>query len=168
MRAPIEGLSLTAKERKPNSFAPENHREAVAESWDEEVSSEDETRIKKMPMPSPVKIPSAPPPTPISQDSPLIYKNVEGEMGAWPAGLYSDDAGRPARSSNLRPEKTDTVARRLIAGALGVRTPKKSDEQRAYENATKEKELKKKLREREAQEDEKREAERAKVAAWED
>lgn len=67
-----------------------------------------------------------------------------------------------------RPEKTDAVAKRLIAGALGVRAPKLTEEQRAYERAVKEKEIKRRNLEREAKVKAEEERERAKKAAWSD
>lgn len=70
--------------------------------------------------------------------------------------------------SNTRPEKTDAVAKRLIAGALGVRAPKKTEEQRAYERAVKEKEVKRRNGEKEAKIRAEEEAKRAKAAAWDD
>jgi len=70
--------------------------------------------------------------------------------------------------SNTRPEKTDAVAKRLIAGALGVRAPKKTEEQRAYERAVKEKEVKRRNGEKEAKIRSEEEAKRAKAAAWDD
>jgi hypothetical protein len=73
-------------------------------------------------------------------------------------------AGPAAR----RPEKTDAVAKRLIAGALGVRAPKMTDEQRAYERAGREREAKRRNAEREAAKRAEEEKEKAKVAVWGD
>jgi hypothetical protein len=67
-----------------------------------------------------------------------------------------------------RPEKSTAVAGRLIAGALGVKAPKKTEEQRAYDRAVKEQEIKRKSREKMAKEREMEEAERAKHAVWND
>lgn len=67
-----------------------------------------------------------------------------------------------------RPEKTDAVAKRLIAGALGVRAPKKTEEQKAYDKAIKEKEMKRMNAEKEARARTEEEAARAKAAAWGD
>lgn len=65
-----------------------------------------------------------------------------------------------------RPEKSTAVAGRLIAGALGINAPKKTEEQRAYDRAIKEQEIKRKNREKAAKEREMEEAERAKNAIW--
>lgn len=137
----------------------------MAESWEEEeLSSEEETEISKVA--STEDMPHAPPPTPVAQSVP----SRPGEGGVaetWYPEIYTVDAGRSTRSE-ARPEKTDAVARRMIAGALGVRTPKKTDDQREYEKAVKEKEMRKRNKEREAEEEARREAERAKNAIWED
>lgn len=69
-------------------------------------------------------------------------------------------------SSDFRPEKQTAVAGRLIAGALGVRAPKKTEEQRQYDNAMKEKELKRRNKERGNHKRETEEAEKAKAAIW--
>ncbi|PGG95099.1 hypothetical protein AJ79_10266 [Helicocarpus griseus UAMH5409] len=56
----------------------------------------------------------------------------------------------------------------MIAGALGIRAPKRTEEQRAYDRAMREKEAKRREREREAEAARRREEERAKAAVWED
>ena len=79
----------------------------------------------------------------------------------------SDFRGGTERGG-VRPEKTDAVAKRMIAGALGVRAPKKTEEQKAYDRVVKEKEIKRRNAEKEAAARAKEEAERAKAAVWED
>jgi len=79
----------------------------------------------------------------------------------------SNDSSRPARSG-VRPEKTDAIAQRMIAGALGVRTPKRTEEQKAYDKASREKETKRRSAEKEAAIKAKEEAERLKAAVWDD
>ena len=68
----------------------------------------------------------------------------------------------------MRPEKTDAVAKRMIAGALGVKAPKKTEEQKAYDRAIRENEIKRRNQEREAAARAKEEAERAKAAVWDE
>jgi hypothetical protein len=72
------------------------------------------------------------------------------------------------QSTDTRPAKTDAVARRMIAGALGIRTPIKTDEQRIYDKAVKEKELKRRNAERETLIKAQEEAERQRAAIWSD
>ena len=67
---------------------------------------------------------------------------------------------------NHRPEKQIAVAGRLIAGALGVKAPPKSEEARAYEKVVREKEKKRLAREREGRRVEAEEAEKAKRDIW--
>ena len=83
-------------------------------------------------------------------------------------GDVAGDRGGGVRGEGKRPEKTDAVAKRMIAGALGVRAPKKTEEQRAYEKAVKEKEIKRKNLEKENKKKEQEESERAKAAVWDD
>jgi hypothetical protein len=77
---------------------------------------------------------------------------------------------RPAgrATDGRRPEKTDAVAKRMIAGALGVRAPKKTEEQRAYERAGREKEVKRREKEKADEARRVEEEKRAKAAVWDD
>ena len=68
----------------------------------------------------------------------------------------------------VRPEKQIAVAGRLIAGALGVRTPKKTDEQKQYDKAMKENEVKRREKERDTKRREEEELQKAKAAVWDD
>ena len=54
----------------------------------------------------------------------------------------------------------------MIAGALGIRAPKRTEEQRKYDRAVKEQEIKRRNREREEREQEREEEEKAKNAVW--
>ena len=110
-------------------------------------------------------MPNAPPPTPISPTS-------SSSRGGWgdfesPYSLSrgSDSSSSPARP-NFRPEKQTAVAGRLIAGALGVRAPNKTEEQRQYEQAMKTKELRKREKEREEKRRADEDAQKAKAAIW--
>lgn len=58
------------------------------------------------------------------------------------------------------------MASRLIAGALGVRTPRRTDEQRAYDRAIKEQEQKKRDKEKEDRRLEEQRREQAKRNMW--
>jgi hypothetical protein len=141
----------------------------VADSWeDEELSSSDsedteteaETALSSRGRKAvdDTDEPSAPPPTPASPS------------GNYPADLpynpyQSIQPSRERQSTpEKRPEKTTSVAARLIAGSLGVRAPKRTEEQREFDKAVREKEKKKREEEREKV----REAERMKAAIWED
>lgn len=138
---------------------------ALADSWeDEDVSDSGEETDRPLSPQQSADYPSAPPPTPISP----TYSSHSRETFTSPYG-YSADSISDARTERLaRPEKTDAVAKRMIAGALGVKAPKKTEEQRAYERAVKEKEIKRRNQEKESAARAKEEAEKAKIAIWED
>lgn len=108
--------------------------------------------------------PDAPPPTPISPSTSFARETFINPFG------YGIDGAGDSRSerTGVRPEKTDAVAKRMIAGALGVKAPKKTEEQKAYDRAIKEKETKRRNQEKEAAARAKEEAERAKAAVWND
>jgi hypothetical protein len=92
---------------------------------------------------------------------------------SWPGAPQSPVGERCATGgvrdarAGARPEKTTAVAGRMIAGALGVRAPKKTEEARAYDKAVKEKELKRREKEREAVNKEEEERRKAREAVWE-
>ncbi|RAR09659.1 ubiquitin-like protein smt3 protein [Stemphylium lycopersici] len=107
--------------------------------------------------------PNPPPPTPAS---PTQFEYPDNA----PYSLSSDGptpragAGGPDK----RPEKTTAVAGRLIAGALGVRAPKRTDEEREYDRAMREKERKRRNEEREREKREAEAREARKKAVWDD
>lgn len=122
--------------------------------------------------------PSAPPPTPASrpttsgstqpstfQEFPSYAQTFTPTAVSKPTGSRGD--GTEGRG-DVRPEKTTATAARIIAGALGVKAPKRTDEQRQYDKAAREKELKRRQREKEELERTKRDREAAIRAAWED
>lgn len=108
---------------------------------------------------------AAPPPTPIS---PNYAGRPMSPMGASvPAGaMYGAYDGPQAEKA--RPEKTDAVARRMIASALGVKVPKQTEEQRAYDKAMREKERKRREEQKGEERKKEEEAAKAKAAVWDD
>lgn len=60
------------------------------------------------------------------------------------------------------------MARRMIAGALGLKAPKLTDEQKAYQKAIREKERKRRDEEKAAAKRQEEEAAKAKAAIWDD
>jgi len=147
-----------------------NKKHTVADSWeDEDLSSGEETDRPLSPQQS-ADYPAAPPPTPISPTTTFAGRDrfiSPYQTDPWSQSSNINEISRSGRT-NARPEKTDAVAKRLIAGALGVRAPKKTEEQRAYDRAMEGKEIKRKAQEKEAAGRAKEEAERAKVAMWSD
>lgn len=145
--------SSKAKATKPKVDAD------IADSWEDADLSEPED-VSPSPASS-LAAPKAPPPTPIS---PIVYGDA-----AWPSGSgASPAASSQSLDSQRRPEKTDAVARRMIAAGLGLKAPKQTEEQKAYQKAIKEQE--KKRREQERADEQKRlaEVEKAKAAVWDD
>lgn len=131
----------------------------MAESWEDEESGDD-TDVPNSAL-QPSSFPSAPPPTPISP-------SISSDRDAFVSPYGYGSSLTPPPRAGARPEKTDSVAKRMIAGALGVKAPKMTEEQRAYDRAVKEKEIKRRNLEREAAAKAEEEAQRAKAAAWED
>ncbi|KAI0971388.1 hypothetical protein F4678DRAFT_432722 [Xylaria arbuscula] len=176
----IAKLSLdptsSASNPKPK---PKPKKKAVADSWEDEESSASEAEPEAEPPTPPAESSStiqdgvaAPPPTPISPSYGRHGPDGNAANAPWLAGR-STGGGHGYRDTEddggpRRPEKTDAVARRMIAGALGMRAPKQTEEQRAYDRAVREKERKKREEEREAERRRAQEAEKAKAAVWDD
>lgn len=157
---------------------------AVADSWEDESSDGEEggkgkqeqeddesdaPERRRVPPPYNPSTPAqqtsgfaAPPPTPStpSYNADASWKSMMAAGGGGEPG--SPDAERK------RPEKTDAVARRMIASALGVKAPRLTDEQRAYDRALRDKERKRREAEKEEEKKRKEDAEKAKLAMWED
>lgn len=144
-------------------------KEPVADSWeDEDLSSDsDDEAQKDSTKEESQRLPSPPPPTPASPSR----GNKAGQDRPWPTPGDPSATYTGMRSSTTeqrRPEKTDAVARRMIAGALGVKAPKLTDEQKAYDRNIREQERKRKEEAREAERKRQEDAEKAKAAIWDD
>ncbi|EJP66909.1 uncharacterized protein BBA_04202 [Beauveria bassiana ARSEF 2860] len=143
-------------------------KQEVADSWeDEDVSEPDEPTSPKATSSTeatPAAPPPPPPPPPPTPATPSFgdADDAWSHQGGSPQSFSARDGG------GRRPEKTDAVARRLIAAGLGLKAPKQTDEQRAYQKSVREQERKR--REQERAEEQKRAdaSERAKTAVWDD
>lgn len=147
-------LDDSKRSTKPSKQKP---KKDVADSWEDEESEgeflpEDKTQTPSKP---PVSSASSPPSISPQHDSaPAWSSTTEPRM-------TSSHDGPPSR----RPEKTDAVARRMIAAGLGLKAPKQTEEQRAYQRSICKQE--RKCREREREEQRRREeADNAKAAIW--
>lgn len=164
----------------------------VAESWDDESlsssspsPSEDEgnndsgieekdntTKLSDVQK----DVPRAPPPTPIGRIPPSggMRAFADDDDGGDYLAPTSARAVAGQRSSTgvgadeKRPEKSTAVASRLIAAGLGVRAPRRTEEQREYDRAIREQERKKKEKEQEEERRKVQEREKAKAAMWGD
>ncbi|CAG7955977.1 unnamed protein product [Penicillium olsonii] len=160
-KGPVPDVRRPSTQKPTSAPKPSKKKEPVADSWEDEAElsasdSEDAPPHSEPAVLSPTlsaEGPLDPPPTPISPQT----SNPWGGRAASPAA----QAG-PAR----RPEKQTAVAGRLIAGALGIRAPKRTEEQRAYDRSVKEQEIRRRNREREEQAKAKAEEEKLKTAVW--
>ncbi|KAL4886570.1 hypothetical protein BJY04DRAFT_75427 [Aspergillus karnatakaensis] len=169
----------------PLASKPKRKKEpVVADSWEDEVDSDtasdkDEEGSVDAASPSvpatslsmsPVVTegPLDPPPTPISPQTSQPWVSTPtsgGYIGREPSSASSRDRDRE-RDKDRRPEKQTAVAGRLIAGALGIRAPKRTEEQRAYDRAVKEQEIRRRNKEKEEAARLKEEEEKQKAAVW--
>ncbi|KAM0524506.1 hypothetical protein ACHAPE_000602 [Trichoderma viride] len=185
----ISKLSISSSKATPSKKS----KEPVADSWEDEDVSDDEAQAAAaeaevdeqdqgkdedagISTPSSLATPAVPPPTPASPlgyESPHEWASLASQSQSQSQSPMATTAsasgtgsgsGTPAR----RPEKTDAVARRLIAAGLGIKAPRQTDEQRAYQRSVREQE-KKKREEAKAEEERRRaETEKAKMAVWDD
>ena len=151
------GLDEGATAPKPKG------KTALADSWDQESISDSDPETGDASSNHQPSVPNAPPPTPISPSLHPIWGSGPGTQNGGYMSASTRDRGQEEKR---RPEKSTAAVGRLIAGALGVKAPKKTEEQKAYDRAIKEQEIKRKKREKAAEEREREEAERARSAVW--
>lgn len=157
----VSKLSLQTSDPKKTTTKSKPKKQEIVDSWeDEDISSGSDTETESD---WPAKSSeghsqgtAAPPPTPISP----TY--TQSAATASTPSIYS--AG--SESPGSRPEKTDAVARRMIAGALGLKAPKLTDEQKAYQKAIQEKERKRREEQKAAEKRQEEEAAKARAAIW--
>ncbi|KAF2855853.1 hypothetical protein T440DRAFT_504406 [Plenodomus tracheiphilus IPT5] len=178
-------LKLSTKDPQKPLHKPKS--KPVADSWDEDDSGSDtETEDNHAPpsstststsdsLTSPISIvstsdtsPHPPPPTPASP-TPFDGFPDNTPYASGVGGIGSGTTTRGTTGSlDKRPEKTTAVAGRLIAGALGVRAPKRTEEEREFDRVVREKERRRRAEEKEREAREAEERERRKKAVWDD
>ncbi|KAJ9656175.1 hypothetical protein H2198_005137 [Neophaeococcomyces mojaviensis] len=165
----LSRLSLDLKAQSPGSSGTlaNNKTDGTPDSWEDQP--DDEAPVEA-PGPSLKQItsndnPAPPPPTPVSQENSDPFARKWEPSAAVDSGRPTLRYGSPA-NGDRRPEKTTSTANRLIAGALGIKAPKKTEEQKQYDKAVKDAEIRRKNREREQQQRERLEDEKAKAAVW--
>lgn len=182
----LGNLTLSTPATNPG-MNTKSKKKIVADSWEDDSSDEEPMSASTLQSPAIVSTTSdkqgvsAPPPTPSSPanppNAPWHAQTVGngGSLHPLGGGNYQMDSGRRGslgytESTNAarRPEKSDATARRMIASALGVKAPKASEEQRAYDRAVRDAERKRRDEEREAERRRAEETERAKQAIWDD
>ncbi|GAB7366048.1 hypothetical protein MBLNU230_g7617t1 [Neophaeotheca triangularis] len=147
-----------------------------ADSWEDEAStssdSDSDTENESQPpskKPQNEEPPGTPPPTPAS---PSFNSNKYQTFPPFgfdkgPENEESNSATRKEGESK-RPETSMAVASRLIAAGLGQRAPKRTPEQRQYDQALRAQERKKREAVKEEEGRKKREKEKALKDVWED
>ena len=168
MESKLDRLSLDP----PHSHGKETStrvstKTPVVDSWDDESLSSSDTEAESSTTTAKDKpIPNAPPPTPITASASPTWETRPDSSVASARFPLTSTLDRRAAQERKRPEKSTAVAGRLIAGALGVKPPKKTEAQRAYERAIKEQEIKRKNREKAETEKGREEEEKAKSDVW--
>ncbi len=115
-----------------------------------------------------------PPPTPISPPgSGEQYMNWSpaqvlggGRPTPYSPPTPSTPTGSDREREQRRPEKTTATASRMIAAGLGIKAPKKTEEQKQYDRAVREQEIRRKNKEKEDREREREADEKLKAAVW--
>ncbi|EXJ77410.1 hypothetical protein A1O3_09636 [Capronia epimyces CBS 606.96] len=156
-------------------------KDEVVESWeDDDLSSLDDTptptegagsELKPAMSQDPALKP--PPPTPISPENADQHidwapAQVLGGGRPKPYGAPSPSTPTDIDREQRRPETTTATASRLIAAGLGIKPPKKTEEQRQYDRAVREQELRRRNKEKEEKEREREAEEKAKAAVWDE
>ncbi|KAL6914076.1 hypothetical protein FSST1_011836 [Fusarium sambucinum] len=160
----IKNLSIKTKEEpvqastKPTT-KKKAAKEVIADSWEDADSDSGSGAEDESNKPTSTVTPAPPPPTPMSPVGDLSWTSMSSSSGPGPRGGTDPDR---------RPEKTDAVARRMIAAGLGLKAPKQTEEQKAYQRSVREQEKKKRDQEREEEKKRQAEVEKAKAAVWDD
>ncbi|KIW99609.1 uncharacterized protein Z518_11022 [Rhinocladiella mackenziei CBS 650.93] len=159
-------------------------KEDVIESWEDDdlLSPVDsasgtqtpteaaDTALKPVESLDPVLNP--PPPTPISPNDGDQY--IDWSPAQVLGGGRPKPYSPPTPSTSIsdsdrerrRPEKTTVAAGRMIAAGLGMKTTKRTEEQKQYDRAIREQEIRRKKKEKEEKEREREADEKAKAAIW--
>ena len=153
---------------------------APAESWEDEADDSSDTETESQPN-SPARpmsshdYPGPPPPTP---SSPSFRTKATADSSPYqtfpPYGLDgASDLKIPLPSrgggdDDRRPDKSTSTASRLIAAGIGQKAPKRTKEQREYDQAMKVQEKKKRDQLKDEEARRKEAAERAKRDVWGD
>jgi hypothetical protein len=154
--------------------------DAVIDSWeDDDLDDTSNTQtpiegpgpsLKPVQSQDPALIP--PPPTPISTGGQYIDWSPAQVLGGGRPSTRPYTPPAPSSSQTdsdkerRRPEKTTAAASRMIAAGLGMKVQKKTEEQKQYDRAMKDQEIKRRNREKEEREREKDAEEKIKAAVW--
>ncbi|KAI5780535.1 hypothetical protein EDC01DRAFT_780782 [Geopyxis carbonaria] len=149
----------------------------IADSWEDDLSSDDEASTSASTAPhTPSDPPQPPPPTPTTPTASRASTPASTPSAHTRTSSASSPAARVAsphtRTSSTgereRPATTDAVARRMISAALGVRAPRSTAEQREFDKAVREKEGRRRREEAERRREAERVQEEERRRVWED
>ena len=149
------------KSETPKPKVTKKVKKVVADSWEDADSSGPESDAE--PEINDDEDESAPKPS-TSTFSPARPLSSTGSTWQPPPDTKEWRDAEPEK----RPEKTDAVARRMIVAGLGLKAPKLTEEQKAYQRSVREQEKKKREQEKELEKKRKEEAEQAKASVWDD
>lgn len=156
------------------------------DSWEDEAEEDDsDDTLEGSGTATPVRpvsssdLPGAPPPTPSSPSFSSGKTSQEWPYQTFPPygmestsmasnGSSDKSTSRVSGGDDRRPDKSTAVASRLIAAGIGQRAPKRTKEQREYDQAMKVQEKKKRDQAKVEEEQRKKDVERAKQAVWDD
>lgn len=150
-----------------------------ADSWEDEADDDSPVTPKRM---APSKglsspgLPGPPPPTPSSPSYSAGKTQLGNPYQTFPphgfdgvsAERDDDEAPATRAGEERRPEKSTAVASRLIAAGIGQKAPRRTKEQREYDQAMKVQEKKKRDQAKADEERKKAEKARAMQAIWDD
>ncbi|KAK3196793.1 hypothetical protein K4F52_000137 [Lecanicillium sp. MT-2017a] len=168
----ISNLSINSGKSSAKPAPSKKKTTEVADSWeDEDVSDSDPDQRagddededdsgRETPKNS---VPAPPPPTPMRAS----YSHG-GDWDSRTSPTPSSPRGRDDGGQARRPEKTDAVARRLIAAGLGLKAPKQTEEQKAYQKSVREQERKRRDQTKQEEQAKRDELAKAKAAVWDD
>ncbi|KAF2159104.1 hypothetical protein M409DRAFT_30385 [Zasmidium cellare ATCC 36951] len=155
--------------------ASKSKKTPVADSWEDDANESSGDEGQGQGTSTPVRpgtsdMPDAPPPTPSSpshtRERDMEYQSFQSlQFG----GGFDSPSSRPGTSGDeRRPDKTTSVASRLIAAGIGQKAPKRTKEQREYDQAMKLQEKKKRDQAKEEEGRKRREKEQAQKDIWGD
>lgn len=165
------------------AVAPKQRRSEPVDSWEEDAEGSPGTDVDSGTATPVHQVTSsdlpAPPPTPASPSF-SSHKTTKGlpYQTFPPYGFHDgtyDDQGSGARSPPVRgydeerrPEKSTAVASRLIAAGIGQKAPRRTKEQKEYDQSMKMQEKKRRDQAKAEEERKRMEKEKAKQAIWDD
>ncbi|UNI13514.1 hypothetical protein JDV02_000253 [Purpureocillium takamizusanense] len=178
-------IDIEATKKMP---AASKRKPQVADSWEDDEDDDDDDDSPpgatatasyttagdlndepETPLTSRARVPSPPPPTPMDpRHAPVPEWDASFRGADWPSPSSSSSSAARDLPPSRRPEKTDAVARRMIAAGLGLKAPRQTEEQKAYQRSVREQERKRREQDKEQERRRQEDTERAKAAVWDD